>query len=205
VTGPREQAARGWGVTGSDRLASVLSEALGPAPLLIIGILEVGIAERSGAPTFIALVSMAIIPYLALILLSRSGRVTDRFAGDRRQRVPVLIGTLVVVLGGLVTLVVIQAPAALIMISAAAVLALLIVTGITFVWKISIHATVATFFAGMQIVLYGQIGLAALVLPLAVSWARYRLGAHTTAQLVAGSMLGGILAIGYAIATAHIS
>ncbi|MGW9159270.1 hypothetical protein [Microbacterium sp. NPDC055665] len=190
---------------GSNRVANVISEVGGPAPLLALGILEVGISEQALFPTIVALFTLAIVPYLGTILLSRAGRVSDRFVGNRRQRLPILVGTLLIVLAGLVTLLLIRSPAALILISVTAVVALLIVTGITLIWKISIHATIAMFFAGLQIALYGPVGIIALLIPLAVSWARYAERAHTIAQLFAGNALGVLLVIAYAIATRALS
>jgi membrane-associated phospholipid phosphatase len=181
-------------------VAAVVSEVAGPAPLLAIGLLQIGIPERSYVPTAIAIITMAVAPYLATILMSRAGKVGDRFIADRSQRMPFLVGTLVVVILGLVAMVLLEAPASLVLVAVAAVCALLIVTGITLYWKISIHTTIAAFFAVLQIVLYGPLGALALVIPILVAWARLRLHAHTVAQVAAGAALGATLASGYAAA-----
>lgn len=185
----------------SHSVASLVSEVAGPASLLAIGLLQIGLPARSYLPTAIAIVTMAVAPYAATILMSRAGKVGDRFIGERSQRAPFLIGTLVTVIIGLAAMVLMKAPANLVLVAVAAVCALLIVTAITLFWKISIHATIAAFFAGLQIVLYGSIGAIALLIPVAVGWARLRLHAHTAAQVIAGGALGAALAAGYAAAT----
>lgn len=184
----------------SHPIASAVSEVAGPAPLLAIGLLQIGIPEQSYVPTAIAIVTMAVAPYLATILMSRAGKVSDRFVGDRSQRTPILIGTLATVLLGMAALVILEAPTSLTLVAGAAVLALVIVTAITLRWKISIHTTIAAFFAALQIVLYGPLGAVAMVIPVLVGWARLRLGAHTAPQVFAGAALGAALGGGYAVA-----
>lgn len=181
-------------------IASAVSEVAGPAPLLAIGLLQIGIPEQSYVPTAIAIVTMAVAPYLATILMSRAGKVSDRFVGDRSQRTPILIGTLATVLLGIAALVILEAPTSLILVAGVAVIALMIVTAITLRWKISIHTTIAAFFAVLQIVLYGPLGAAAIVIPVMVGWARLRLGAHTASQVIAGAVLGTVLGGAYAVA-----
>lgn len=183
-------------------IASVVSEVAGPAPLLAIGLLQIGLPERSYVPTAIAIITMAVVPYLATILMSRAGKVSDRFVGDRSQRTPFLVGTLATVLIGLAALVILGAPTSLILVAGAAVLALLIVTAVTIKWKISIHTTIAAFFAVLQIVLYGPVGALAITVPVVVGWSRLRLSAHTPAQVVVGAVLGAVLGGGYAAAAA---
>lgn len=184
--------------TTLNRLAEVVSELGGPSPLLLVGLLQVGLPYGAIAPTLVGVVTMAIVPYLATIWMSRAGRLSDRFIADRKQRAPILVATLVLVILGAVAIWLMKAPPALTWLSLTAAVALVIITPITLVWKISIHATIAAFFAGLQIQLYGPIGLVAVIVPLTVAWARHRLRAHTPAQLLAGLALGALLAWGYA-------
>ncbi|MFK4788163.1 hypothetical protein [Microbacterium sp. ZW T5_56] len=182
-----------------DRIATVVSEIGGPSPLLLVGLLQVGLPTGAVLPTLISVLAMAVAPYAATIWLARAGRVDGRFVADRRQRMPILLATLVVVMAGAVAVALLRAPSSLVWLSVVAVAALMIVTVITLRWKISIHATIAAFFAGLQVALFGPIGLIAIAVPLLVMWARYRLRAHTAGQLVAGAALGGALALGYAL------
>lgn len=183
--------------------AEVVSEVGGPSPLLLIALLEVGLPHGAVLATFISILTMAVVPYLSTVWLARAGKLSSgRFVSDRRQRMPILIGTLVLVIVGAIATALLGAPRELVWLSTLAVIALAVVTVITLRWKVSIHATIAVFFAGLQVVLFGPIGLTAAVIPAAVVWARYRLRAHTVTQLAAGSVLGMLLAVGYRLVTA---
>jgi len=146
----------------------------------------------------VLVITIAVLPYLSTVWMARAGKVSGRFVSDRRQRLPILLATIVVVVLGLVIALWMNAPPSLTVFALMAVIALLVVTIVTLAWKISIHATIAVFFAGLQIVLYGPIGVVAVVIPAAVAWARLELRAHTVAQLCAGGALGAVLAVVYA-------
>ncbi|WP_295012087.1 hypothetical protein [uncultured Microbacterium sp.] len=181
------------------RWAEVASEIGGPAQLLTILLLEVGWSSRSLVPTITAVVTMGVIPYGVTVWLARTGRVSDRFVRDRRQRTPILLGTLGIFVlgGGAVWLMGSPAPLRALVVVAGG--GLVVVTLITVFWKVSVHATLAAFFAAMQIVLFGGWGAWGLVVLAAVLWARKALSAHSVAQLVAGTILGCGLAVAYRV------
>lgn len=181
------------------RTASVISEVFGPAVLLLVCTLEIGLRGGAVLATVIAAMSMAILPYFATILLARRGKVSDRFIANRRQRTPILLGTLAVYAVGIALLFAVGAPTALRNLALVGVGGLIVVTVITAWWKISVHATIATFFAGVQLVIFGPVGAVAVVVPAVTIWARRRLRVHTVAQLVAGAALGAVLAVVYAL------
>lgn len=182
------------------RSADVISEIGGPAPLLTAMLLEVGLMAGAVLPTVVAVITMGVLPYAVTVALARAGRVGDRFVADRRQRTPILVGTLVVFVLGAVAVWALDSPAALRALVITAVCGLLVVTLITLFWKISVHATLAAMFAGLQIVLFGGWGLFGLFVLAAVLWGRHRLQAHTIAQLAAGTALGATLSLCYALA-----
>lgn len=184
----------------SDVVASVVSEILGP-PLLIT-ILVVQVAVRFGVPpmqAIVAILSLAVAPYVLTIALSRMGKVTDRYVANRKHRPIILLLMLVIVVAGLVALALMGATAPMLGLSAMAATALIVVAIISAFWKISVHATIAAFFVGVQVILYGYAGLISIVVVPVVYWARLHLKLHTHAQLLGGVLLGVMLAGGYSL------
>lgn len=179
------------------RWASVVSEVAGPAPLLGVILLQVGLPTGAIIPTLIAFATMAVVPYTITVWLAKAGRVSDRFVADRRQRTPILAGTLIVFAAGAVVVWLMNAPSQLRWLVVIVVAGLFVVTLVTVLWKVSVHATIAGFFAAMQVHLYGTWGLAGALVLAAVVWARLTLRAHTMAQLVVGSLLGVGMVCGY--------
>ena len=61
-------------------------------------------------------------------------------------------------------------------------------------WKMSIHAGVAAGTATTLIAVYGPRALLGVPLVLLACWARVRLSAHTTAQVIVGALVGALIA-----------
>lgn len=182
------------------RAAEVVSEIGGPAPLLVVGMLEVGLAHGALLATVLLAFAVGIVPYAVTVWFARAGRLSGRFVADRRQRAPIMLATLLLAIGGTALVAALGGPRPLVLLGATAVVGIIVATAVTAWWKISIHATIAAFFAALQVVLYGPIGFVAVVIPIAVAWARLQLRAHTAGQLVAGTALGVALAVGYGVA-----
>jgi hypothetical protein len=58
----------------------------------------------------------------------------------------------------------------------------------------SIHAGVAAGTVATLVAVHGPVALAGVPLVLLACWARIRLSAHTTAQVVAGALVGAVIA-----------
>jgi membrane-associated phospholipid phosphatase len=122
----------------------------------------------------------------------RDGRWADRNVGARRARLIVLSFIIASVAVGLVLMVGLGAPTELsgyfgCMLGSIAVLA-----AITTVWKISIHCAVAAGSVTILALLFGAWLAPAYVLVALTGWSRVALKDHTTAQVVAGSVLGAV-------------
>lgn len=167
----------------------MLSEVFGPAPLLTVALVQAG-AQTGARGVWAALLGsllIAVLPYGALILLARAGRVSGRFVSDRRQRGPILACVLVSVILGVAALVWLGAGAQLLAVGIASILGLLVVTAVNLVWKLSIHAAIAAFVGVLQFAYFPPLVAAVLLLaPAGVGWARVREGAHTPLQVLAG-------------------
>ncbi len=136
----------------------------------------------------------AVLPTLFISYGIRRGRWDDRNVGARGPRLIVLAFIMASVAAGMILLIVLDAPVLLagylaFMLASVAVLAV-----ITTVWKISIHCAVASGSVALLAFTYGPLVLTGYLLVVLLGWSRVWLGDHTTAQAVAGSVLGAVAA-----------
>jgi membrane-associated phospholipid phosphatase len=125
----------------------------------------------------------------------RRGRWDDRYVGAKRPRLIVLAFIIASVAAGLALLVGFGAPRELsgyigCMLASVSVLAV-----ITTVWKVSIHCAVAAGSVTILTLLFGPSLIPAYLLVALTAWSRVALKDHTTAQVVAGSLLGVAAAV----------
>jgi membrane-associated phospholipid phosphatase len=137
----------------------------------------------------------AVLPTLFITRGVRRGRWDDRNVGTRRGRLVVLSFILMSVAAGLVLLVALGAPPELSGYIGCMLLSVTVLTAITTVWKISIHCAVASGSVTILALFYGPWLLAAYTLVALTGWSRVVLKDHTTAQVVAGSVLGAFAAV----------
>lgn len=136
---------------------------------------------------------VGVIPYSVIMYGVLRGRLSDRHIGVREQRTKPLALGLASVLVGIVLLVALGAPRELTALVVAMFVGGLVVTAVNHFWKLSVHAGVA---AGTMLVLaltFGPALLATAVVVGAVGWSRVRLGDHTPAQVLAGTVVGAIV------------
>jgi len=123
------------------------------------------------------------------------GRWDDRNVGARRPRLIVLAFILMSVTAGLVVLSVFGAPAELTWYFGCMLGSVAVLAAITTVWKISIHCAVASGSATILSLMFGPPLMLSYLLVALTAWSRVELKDHTTAQVVAGSVLGAIAAV----------
>jgi membrane-associated phospholipid phosphatase len=143
----------------------------------------------------VAALFAGVLPTLFITRGVRRGRWGDRNVGDRRPRLIVLGFILASVAAGLILLAAGGAPPQLtgyfeFMLASVAVLA-----AITTVWKISIHCAVASGSVTILVLVFGPQVIPAYTLAALTAWSRVELKDHTTAQVVAGSVLGALAAL----------
>ncbi|MEU8295958.1 phosphatase PAP2 family protein [Micromonospora sp. NPDC048909] len=180
------------------RLARLVTELTAPAVLVSVLMLIIGWhSARGGAHGLawglLATVFVSGIPFAYILGGVRRGRFTDHHVGLREQRrVPLLFG-LCSVAAGLALLAALGAPRPMLALAAAGVVGLVVAVTVSHWWKMSIHSAVA---AGTVVVLVLTFGARLLVtapLMALVGWSRVRLGDHTTTQVVAGGLVGGLV------------
>ncbi|MGM9471943.1 phosphatase PAP2 family protein [Pseudarthrobacter sp. YS3] len=163
--------------------------------LLISPVIEPGFPGTIGYGALAALF-VCVLPLILLLLLVRLGRVTDHHVSNRRQRAPVLIMALGSVAAGLVVLAAIHAPRSVVVMVLAIVAGIIVLAAVSPFWKISGHAAAITSSAVIAVLMLGPAWLPLVLLVPAVGWSRVVLRAHTLAQVVAGSLFGGLVMAG---------
>lgn len=133
-----------------------------------------------------------VIPYAALRILMRLGRVTgSHHVPDRRQRTLPMLIALVSLIVGNVVLALLGAPTAVIVFSLVTIVALALIGVINLAWKISGHASIVAISAAILLIVSGPWTLwFSVPIAVATGWSRLRLSAHTPAQVLAGFALG---------------
>jgi len=181
------------------RLAQVVTEVCSPVVLSIGLLLIVGAASTSNPLVglgwgLLAALFVGVIPYGFLLLGIRRGRWTDRHVRIREQRtVPLAFAIASVVLGaGL--LAVTGAPQQLIALVIAGLAGLAVIVVLTLAWKISIHTAVASGTATILFLVFGPALLLTWPLVAAVGWSRMELRDHSPAQVIAGAVVGTLVA-----------
>ena len=132
-------------------------------------------------------------PMMALLYLSRRGRVSDHHVSDRSQRAPVLAGVLGCIAIGTWLLYLWGSPGSLYRMLLGLAVGLLVVMVVNLFWKLSIHAAVAAFFVLSICAIFGPTLVWTAVVPAAVGWSRVQLEAHSMAQVVAGWGVGCVV------------
>jgi membrane-associated phospholipid phosphatase len=125
----------------------------------------------------------------------RRGRWDDRNVGTKGARLIVLgfiIGSVAV---GLALMVGFGAPTELSAYFACLLGSVAVLAAITTVWKISIHCAVASGSVTIIALLFGPWLIPAYLLVALTGWSRVVVKDHTTAQVVAGSLLGLVAAL----------
>ncbi|WP_432969129.1 phosphoesterase PA-phosphatase [Dactylosporangium sp. CA-233914] len=188
----------------SRRVARLLTEVLAPSVLagalpFVIAVHAAGALWTGLAWGLLASAFSTLIPYSMIWWGVRKGHLSDRHIGRREQRTKPLVRGLACVLIGLALLLVLHAPRELVALVVAHFLGGLAATVVNHFWKLSVHAAVASGTMMVLAVAFGPALLATAVLVVAVGWSRVRLRDHTTAQVVAGTILG-VLTTGLAFA-----
>ncbi|GAA1264140.1 hypothetical protein GCM10009589_16020 [Arthrobacter pascens] len=144
----------------------------------------------------LAVLFVCVLPFAAVLLLVRLGKITDHHVSDRRQRAPVTAMALLSLLAGLGLLTVVNAPASVIVTVLAIVGSVVVLGVISVFWKISGHAGAVALSTAIAVLMLGAPWIPLMLLIPAVCWSRVVLRAHTAAQVVMGALVGGGVAAG---------
>ena len=149
-------------VRTESRLARGVTETLAPANL-VIGLLIL-VAWHSASSTTArvgwglgAALFAGVLPPAYLLRGARQGRWEDHHVGEREKRPKVILAILGSVLVGVVLMVVLGAPRELLALMGAMAAGLVVTLAITLVWKVSMHAAVASGTAIILVLVFGPV------------------------------------------------
>ena len=163
--------------------------------LLISPLAQPGFPETIGYGALAALF-VCVLPLMVLLVLVRLGKVTDHHVSDRKQRAPVLLMALGCIAVGLLVLGAVDAPESVFAMVLAVVGGVAVLAVVSPFWKMSGHAAAVSCAAVVSVLMLGAAWAPLLLLIPAVSWSRVVLRAHSLAQVVAGSLFGGLVMAG---------
>src|SRR6266567_1673434 len=138
---------------------------------------------------------MSIGPMIYILVGVYQGKFTDIDVSVRSQRSGPFLFSILSALIGLLTLSFLHEPKDLQTVMLAVIACGTVLMLITLWWKISMHASALAGAVTMLTALYGNIILPAYLLLILVCWSRVVLRRHTTAQVIAGSLLSIFLSI----------
>ncbi|MFE4265267.1 hypothetical protein [Streptomyces sp. NPDC056883] len=189
--------------TPREKAARVLTEGLAPANLVVAQLLLIGWHSTGSWAGLgwglLGALFCGVVPIGIILLGVRRGALTDQHIRVRRQRVVPMGLSLVSVVAGITLLRVLGAPADVFALVVAMLVGLVSSLLVTVGWQISIHMSVAGGTVMILLLTFGPALLPAVLVAAGVGWSRLVLKAHTTAQLLAGTALGGTAALTFAL------
>ncbi|WP_411374762.1 phosphatidic acid phosphatase [Arthrobacter sp. MPF02] len=183
-----------------NRTARWLTEVFQPPVVVTVQLLLSPLAQEGFPETVVygalAALFVCVLPLVMLLFLVRLGKVTDHHVSDRKQRAPVLLMALGSILAGLLVLHAVVAPASVVAMVLAVVGGVVVLAGVSPFWKMSGHAAAISCSVVIAVLMLGAAWAPLLLLVPAVGWSRVVLRAHSVAQVVAGSLFGGVVMAG---------
>lgn len=183
-----------------NRTARWLTEVFQPPVVVSLQLLISPLAQPGFPGTIgygaLAALFVCVLPLVVLLVLVRFGKVTDHHVSDRKQRAPVLLMALGCIAVGLLVLGAVDAPESVIAMVMSVVGGVAVLAVVSPFWKMSGHAAAVSCAAVVSVLMLGAAWTPLLLLVPAVSWSRVVLRAHSLAQVVAGSLFGGLVMAG---------
>ncbi len=143
----------------------------------------------------LCLIFATIIPFLYIFILFRKKLVYDIHLPKKENRIKPLIVAIISYVMGFFVLYVLGAPVFLKAIFALSLINAVILTTITYFWKISFHTSWITITSISFYILFGRWMLLLLLLILLIGWARVKIKRHTIMQVVMGAAISAIVAL----------
>jgi len=170
--------------------AETVTNVLNPAVIAAFTFLVLLYPRNIASSQFVAsLIFGTFIPLAMMVLLSKRGLISDFYVSEKNERAIPFAGAILSYLAGGLTLWLLGALPIITALMLCYAGNTIVMMGITWRWKISVHASGI---AGSTTVLIEGLGAWASVffaLLIPVAWARIRLKAHTPTQILAGMLV----------------
>jgi membrane-associated phospholipid phosphatase len=182
----------------SYRVAKLVTELL--SPFVVVFLLPMAVAWHGTGykilPTLlwglVVAVFSSVLPMIFIVRGARRGHWEGHHVRNREGRlVPMTLALVSTALG--LGILLAGAPRDVIALDVSMLGMLIACLVITRWWKISLHAAVSSGAVATLALIYGPALLLLAVLVVLVCWSRVRLADHTTAQVMAGAILGPVL------------
>ena len=178
------------------KIASIVS-AIMNAPLITLATFIPLVLKFGGGNKPLLLITTSVfgcvLPLIMVVLLLKIGVISDFYASDRHERFIPFMATIISYIFGVVCLAYIGAPPAITALMVCYIMNGLVLSVITFKWKISIHASGVTSPITALVYLLGSTMIPLFMLFIPVAWARLELKAHNKLQVTAGALLSSLL------------
>ena len=133
-----------------------------------------------------------VVPYLYIYFLYKKKKINDMHMPEKENRIKPMVVACISYIICFIILYVLEGPKILKSIFAVIIVSTVILTIITYFWKICLHASGITFMVITFYILFGKWILLMIPLIPLIGWARVRIKKHTVSQVILGA---GITAI----------
>ena len=183
----------------TDSAARFLAHALNPASTTFFAIflLSLSAAHWRGCASWLVAggVFVIFLPCSYFLWLKRKGKISEMYIPDRAQRTGPFLSLVLFYTLGVLLLRWINAPSSVVAALIVHTVNVIIITGVTRLYKMSFHVMSAATSGGILLYFFGAPALLVLPLIAALSWARVYTRAHSLSQVLGGGLLGFFLAL----------
>lgn len=144
---------------------------------------------------FVSVFFIAFMPYALILLLYKSGLLSDLQMPKRKERLLPLLAVNLCVLTGFMFLFFINSGDVLKAVYLIYMVGLPGLSLITMFYKVSFHSSYVTMFSLTYMIIFGKWAIFTLLLIPLVGWSRVRLKRHTISQVLIGIILSGTVSL----------
>lgn len=183
--------------TSLTRTARAITDYLEPKNWILLDVVFVGLVVDGWVGLgwgLLGAVFAAVLPILFIKRGMRRGRWADRHVGVKQHRLIVMTFIIASVAAGIALMVALGAPRPISALIVSMLTTLAALMAVTPVWKISVHSAVSSGSVLLIAQTCGWWAVALYPLVVLVGWSRVVLGDHSRNQVIAGALLGALVA-----------